>query len=397
MNIATGWSTVESTQQAITEAYESLTDKLGQSPTYIVAYTSISYPVADVLTTLQDVAPEAQIHGSSSCQGAMTEAGYHSDNGRGLALLGIVDEAGDIGVGSAEIGDDAVAAGRQAMLNAIMQAGRMGEPPMFVWLSGVPGHEEALLEGMQSVIGDRVPIAGGSSADDTVEGKWYQFTHEQHYDNAVIVSAVYPSRPVYRAFHSGYSATRLSGRVTRADGRTLQEIDGKPAAQVYNQWGDGVVAKMLPNGGNVLATTTLNPLGRKVGSLGDVPYYRLAHPDTVTPEGGLTLFADISEGDEIIMMQGTHQSLVSRAGHVAQSALDSGRLAPDDVCGSLVIYCAGCMLTVQEDMDRVSAEINQVLGSKPFIGAFTFGEQGCFVGGENHHGNLMISIVTFQN
>ena len=63
--------------------------------------------------------------------------------------------------------------------------------------------------------------------------------------------------------------------------------------------------------------------------------------------------------------------------------------------GALVIYCAGCMLTVQDRMGEVAQGVCQVLGDKPFLGSFTFGEQGCFIGGSNHHGNLMISVVVF--
>ena len=66
------------------------------------------------------------------------------------------------------------------------------------------------------------------------------------------------------------------------------------------------------------------------------------------------------------------------------------------IAGALVVYCAGCMLTVQDDMARVADVIAEALGEAPFLGTFTFGEQGCFVGGENHHGNLMISVVVFQ-
>ena len=96
------------------------------------------------------------------------------------------------------------------------------------------------------------------------------------------------------------------------------------------------------------------------------------------------------------MMSGTRSSLISRAGRVARAALGAGNLTPDQICGALVIYCAGCMLTIQDQMDEVAAEVRDALGGKPFIGAFTFGEQGCFIGGENHHGNLMISVVVFE-
>jgi len=116
----------------------------------------------------------------------------------------------------------------------------------------------------------------------------------------------------------------------------------------------------------------------------------------VTAEGALTLFSDIKEGEELILMSGTRSSLITRAGRVARAALGAGHLTADQISGALVIYCAGCMLAIQEQMDQVAAEIRDSLGGRPFLGAFTLGEQGRFVGGENHHGNLMISVVVFR-
>lgn len=55
------------------------------------------------------------------------------------------------------------------------------------------------------------------------------------------------------------------------------------------------------------------------------------------------------------------------------------------------------MLTVQPKMDEVASYVSAALNDTPFIGDFTFGEQGCFVGHENTHGNLMISIVAFSH
>jgi hypothetical protein len=47
-------------------------------------------------------------------------------------------------------------------------------------------------------------------------------------------------------------------------------------------------------------------------------------------------------------------------------------------------------------MDEVVDGLRLELGALPFLGSFTFGEQGCFVGGENRHGNLMILVVVFD-
>ncbi|MBF0256402.1 MAG: FIST C-terminal domain-containing protein, partial [Gammaproteobacteria bacterium] len=229
----------------------------------------------------------------------------------------------------------------------------------------------------------------------TVEGHWVLAAWQQLFSNAVVVSVLFPSVATAFAFHSGYSPTAVSGKATRAEGRVLHEIDGRAAADVYNEWTQGAVAGALAEGGNVLASTTLHPLGRVVGSVGGVDYFRLSHPDSLTADHAITLFSDIEEGDELVLMEGSVDSLVSRAGRVAQSALDAGKMSAEDISGALVVYCAGCMLTVQSEMDRVVEGLNQTLSGAPFLGNFTFGEQGCFVGGENRHGNLMISVVVF--
>jgi hypothetical protein len=295
----------------------------------------------------------------------------------------------------AESGSDARAAGAAAARDAIAAAGHAGESPALVWLTSAPGAEEDVLHGIQDVVGADVPIVGGSAADNTVEGHWRQFANGRTYTDGVVATAMYPSTNTYSAFRSGYYPTDHTGRVTRASKRTIHTINRRPAAEVYNEWTGGVIKDHL-SGGNVLDITTLHPIGRVAKRIGEMVFYRLAHPETVTPEGGLTLFSDFETGDEVVLMMGSRASLVTRAGVVAQSALEFGSISPSRIAGGLVIYCAGCMLTVQDQMDDVAASVRQALGGNPFLGVFTFGEQGCFVGGGNHHGNLMISMLAFE-
>ena len=395
MKIHTTWNTEANTATAVHMAYNNLKNELGRSPDLLIVYTSIRHDGETIMSILSDLAPNTPLQGGTSCLGVMTADGFHSANGTGLGLFGICDEAGDYGVGVSQIGDDPRAAGAKAIQQAVVNAKRPGELPDLIWLSGVPGSEEMVLLGIQDTVGPDVPIAGGSTADNKVQGKWQQFANGQVYTDAVVVTAMYPSVNTHLAFHSGYSPTEYTGQVTRAEGRTLYEINDCSAAQVYNKWTNGSINEFL-DGGNVLSSTTLYPLGRFVGEVGNMPYHRLSHPDSVTPEGALTLFSNINVGEQITLMHGTRRSLVRRAGRVARAALGAGHITADQISGALIIYCAGCMLTVQDEMEQVAAEIRMALGNKPFMGAFTFGEQGCFLGGENHHGNLMISVVVFE-
>ncbi|RME74900.1 MAG: hypothetical protein D6784_08995 [Chloroflexi bacterium] len=395
MKIATAWTTVPNVEQAVQTAFDNLSASLDGPPNLLIVYPSVGYSINAVVSALQNTAADIPVHGGTSCLGVMTADGFHSADGVGLGMLGLADPDGSYGVGAAEMGDDPRLAGRQAVEQAVQNAGREGELPALIWLTSAPGAEESVLRGIQDVVGESVPIAGGSSADNTVEGNWVQFTANSVHKNGVVVTVMYPSSGVHLAFHSGYWPTDHRGVATRAEGRTVYEIDGRPAAQVYNEWTGGVIQDFL-SGGSILGVTTLHPLGRIVGAIGGLPYHKLAHPERVTPEGALTLFADVSTGDELVLMTGTRSSLVSRAGRVAQSALENGNISADRVAGALVVYCAGCMLTIQDRMNEVAAEINKVLAGAPFLGTFTFGEQGCFLGGENRHGNLMISVAVFE-
>jgi hypothetical protein len=65
------------------------------------------------------------------------------------------------------------------------------------------------------------------------------------------------------------------------------------------------------------------------------------------------------------------------------------------VVGALVVYCAGCMLTVGGRMSEVPEQLDAALNA-PFLGVFTFGEQGRLGAAANRHGNLMISVVAFH-
>jgi hypothetical protein len=275
----------------------------------------------------------------------------------------------------------------------LQNAGRMGETPDLIWLTAAPGHEEAVLQGIADVVGAHVPIAGGSSADNHVSGQWRQLANGALFNDAVVISVFFSSCELAYAFHSGYLPSDHHGVVTRADGRVIHEINGRPAAEVYNEWRHGAIYQALDNSGSILNLTTFAPLGVRAGDINQQNYYLLVHPLSVTPSKGLRLFAEIKAGDEVWLMEGSRDSLSQRAGRVAEAAVNASELR--DIRGALVIYCAGCMLGVYDNMTEVAAGVREALAGAPFLGAFTFGEQGCFMCGANRHGNLMISVVVF--
>jgi hypothetical protein len=267
-----------------------------------------------------------------------------------------------------------------------------------VLLTAPPGREEDLLLGIADVVGAHVPVTGGSSGDDAVTGNWWQAANRTVGSALVVVTVLFPSGTVVSSFQAGYEVTNLSGKITRATGRQLHEIDGRPAAEVYNEWTDGAIAGIVNGGGKIVQkTSALHPLGRRAGTSGGVVEYVMSFLDTVLPDGTLTLFTEAREGEIVWAMRGTDDSLLGRAGRVARASLDalSQEGSRERVRGALVVFCAASAVYVSDRMPEVVASLDVTLGDRPYLGTFTFGEQGRFLAGGNRHGNMMISVVLF--
>ncbi len=395
MRISVAASTHRDPEQAATESYDALVEELGGTPQLLLVHSSCDYDNKAVVHRLRALAPGVPLQGGTSCFGVATPAGFQSRDGLGLGIMGVLDPEGGYGVGIAESDGDMGAATTAALEQALVQAGRTGEVPTAVLTSVCPGDEEVMIRVIGEHLGRDVPIIGGTSANNAMRGQWQQFGNDSVHCQAVSVATLFPSGGLGYAFHSGYEPTAHHGRVTRATKRTLHEIDGRPAAQVYNEWTGGLINELLPEGGDLVPIASFSPLGAPVGRVAGVPYFRLSYPVEALEDGGLQLFAEIPEGSEIVLMTGTADSLTTRAGRVASQALEAAPFDANAVQGALVFYCTGCMLAIQDRIPEVVSGLVDAFHHAPFLCAFTLGEQGCFIGGENRHGNLMIAALAF--
>mgnify|MGYP003627183835 CR=1 FL=1 len=351
--------------------------------------------------------PVASLLGGSSSGGLMTDEGFVDEHGVGLLLID--DEDGDYGVAAGLFGDDATLTAENLLRDALANCGCTGQLPELIWVYQAPGHEEEVLEGLRRVVGDNCPIIGGSSADNDVSGKWTQLGPEGCMKDGLAVGVLFPSTPLGYAFQGGYepagpngivtgigfTPAGASGVVTASVGREIISIDNEPAAHVYNRWVENRIDAQLEGGGSILAETTMSPLATDAGHVDGVSHYLLIHPESVSANGTLNTFCNLQVGDRVYAMKGDTERLVDRAGRVggqARKALEQdGYLA----AGGLIVYCGGCKLAVDKNIAKVAGAVAEGLGNVPFIGCFTFGEQGRLID-RNLHGNLMISAVVFS-
>lgn len=354
----------------------------------------------------RDQFPNAAILGGTSCGGVMSEDGLAG--ARSVGFLLVEDPDGDYGTAAVRLQGDASDCAERALHAALDAAGCAGELPELIWIYQAPGQEEAVIDGLRRVVGDRCPIIGGSSADNEVAGAWRQLGPEGLTSDGLVVGVLFSSGGIGFAFQGGYEPSGASGIVTRVGfdpagdsgvvtksrGRQIICIDGEPAATVYNRWLDGALDEKIASGGNILTDTTMFPVGIDAGKIEGITNYLLIHPDRILADGALSTFAEVEEGTRLFSMRGNKLRLVERAGKVAATAAGTLSGGPSELAGGLVVYCAGCMLAVGNEMPSVSKTVAKSFDGAPFLGCFTFGEQGTILG-KNAHGNLMISAIAF--
>ncbi|MCE0492538.1 FIST signal transduction protein [Vibrio salinus] len=394
MNLISITSQANNAKKAVKELTRDIATHNKSLSTYVIYFTD-NYHAEDLYEALSESLPDIPFIGCTSCKGVMTEKGYFEEPA--IALLGIYDDGiSAYGTGFSDLNhfsNDIELATESAIKQALKTANRVGEVPSLIILHSTPGNEEQIIRRMDSFFGTLVPIIGGSSADSTLNKSWAVISDKAFSKSGIALSLLFPSKSVSSGFSAGYSPTEFVGTITKSDGRVIYEIDGEPANSIYLEWiSDHSNIKLEDN--ISLEYITSFPLGRVVGKLYEQPYYKLTHPLSLDSEGPMAVFANVEEGEEITLMTGHKEQLVNRASRVIKEA-NAKNYAESVPLGAILIICAGAMLRLGDDIHKVQERICEQLHNQPFICPFTYGEQGRFTGGQNAHGNLMISTVIF--
>jgi hypothetical protein len=168
MKIAVSHSRKENPAQAAKEAFERLTAKMAVPIHMLLVYYTEALDPGIIAGTLSELAPNVPIHGGSTSQGILTDAGFIAGRPGALGLLGIFDPDGQYGTAFCDYAEGAYQAGVSAIQKSLQNAGRPGESPLLVWMTATPGKEEEVIAGIQSVVGPHVTVLGGTAADDTI-------------------------------------------------------------------------------------------------------------------------------------------------------------------------------------------------------------------------------------
>lgn len=366
----------------------------GSSPDFIAIYGRHDLMTPAFRQAAIDGFGQVPLHAGSSHAGVLSHQTVADPELATCGAIAFFDPEGNFGTCSTDLGDDPRAEAERATIAALENAGRPGEAPTIILLSSAPGCEELVLDGIRSVVGPGTTILGGSAADDDVSGKWSQFSHLSFHTNGLVISALFLGAAPFVGFQSGYSPVGHSGTVTEVRGRKIISINGEAANQVYAQWTGQTIPVPEPDSAShqIIAQSSLYPLGRVSSHFDSVPFHILMLPTHSHPDGSLDLLANPAVGETIYLMKSTTDNILRRVSSIGRMARNGGERPK----ASLVIICAGCMMALGPRTHELSSVLASAFGDSPYLGIFAFGQQGIVANGNAAHGNLMISCAAFS-
>ena len=355
-------------------------------------FTSVKNDVKSVVKGIESVV-KTRIIGCTSSNGIIVPDGYITSPDGFVGMLTLDDVNLTVGVACHEAGSNPRAIGRKVAIAAVEDA-KSTRAPAYFYMVASPKEEEEYLMGIQDVIG-RVPMFGGSAADDDVTGNWQIICNDKVFNDGVAVAFFYTDNEIMTSYDGCYRETRNIGLITEVkNDRTLVSIDGISALKKYANWTNSTPASL--KGKNLLQTSITKPLGVK-DPLGNLTVVR--HPmfgddkDTRTmTDDEIKLGNKVVEGTAVIQLEATVDELIDATGLTLKKLRKSLYKEP---AAYILIHCGGRRLAINDRIEEVHKQLLKEAKGVPFIMPFTFGEYGYYEHSANIWGGLMLSFTAF--
>lgn len=373
-----GWSTSTNEELAVQEAAQMMVGSLKKNPDFAFVYCASKYQEEKILAEVRRLFPFAKVIGGNSGYGVMTTGGYfwYPVVDQSLAILGVATPEITWGAGIAPVdGISSREAAKQAVLQAIKNAGKEEtEKPNLVF--SVPSFGigvEDVLKGIADAVGKDTPVFGAYSVDKGAAGDWRTFANDKIYHDAAAVAVVYSDLKIGFFREHGFEVTEQGGTVTKAEKNRLIEIDGRPAAEVYNELIGGLLDKEVKDPAKAdvskaRLTSVLSPLAKVLRISGGEPFYVPALLIKILPDLSMNIDIALEAGDELRVLRGDWEILLNRLRTTPAKAMDRFKISKDKVLFAFDSFCCGTHYVIPETERSKSPQIlKEAIGDVPFI------------------------------
>lgn len=353
-------------------------------------YTSEKNNIKEIIKGIRNVS-NIPIIGSTSSEGIITNDGIITSDSGFAGMLALEDKNMTIGIASHESGNNPRVIGRKVAIEAVENA-KTTRAPAYFYMVASPKEEEEYLMGIQDVIG-RVPMFGGSAADDNIDGNWKIICNDKVFSDGVAVAFFYTDNEIITSFSGEYRETNNIGLITEVNNnRTLVSIDGISALRKYANWINKSPSSL--KGKRLLEISACKPLGIK-DPLGNLTVIR--HPmigndmgTKTTTDDTITLGNKVVPKTAIIQLEATVDELIDASVNILRKLRKELYTNPG---AYILIHSASRKKVIGERLPEVYSLLQKETKGIPFIMPFTFGEYGYDSHSANIAGGLMLSFT----
>lgn len=374
------------------EAANSAYYQLGRrNPDIIITFISTIYDQTEVIRGVRAIMKDIPLAGCSTAGSMQTSGSFKST----VSVFTISSDSLSFsyGVGS-EVNRDSRAAGHKAAIEASNSAKALKQ--VYIMFSdSLYGNAADILRGAQEVLGTSFPIIGGSSVDDRLFQKTYQYLNDDVYTEAVVGLLLSGNMKIGIGESSGWQPIGRPHKITKAKSNIIKEIDKKDAIEIYEDYFEKTFDELRKDG--IIRLGLNYPLGiRNINKKKD---YVIRIPLKVEDNGSIILSADILEDEEISLMIGDKNLILEAASQACREAIK--HLKNPDIKFAVIFSDIARLQLLRKDSQKEIEIIKEILGKNvPLLGCYTCGEYAPLdlyeSRGQSYFNNQGITIAVFS-
>lgn len=354
----------------------------GEAPALVVVFTTPRYDLPALLAGIRSVTGDARLIGATGSGEIMRDAYMGFGAGVGVMVLSAgpyrygIASAADIRGRLDEVGQSIAREARDAV-------GRSPHAAVILLADALSGDLQQLFHGVYRVTGPRIPIVGGAAGDELKFVRTLVFHDDRVVEQGAVALWIAGDEPFEVITRHGWEPIGVPLLVTRAEGVDIMELDGRPAATVYEEQ-LGLAPGEL--GADAFwGTSVHHPLGLMQSDGTFV--IRVARAKS--PNGWLRIQGCVPPaGSAVQVMASSHDKLLAITDEVGGIAAHSGER------GALLSFsCAARAMLLGGRIAEEPQRLQRAAGDVPSFGIYCCGEFARTVGVLGTHNCTLTALA----
>ena len=336
----------------------------GEPAALVVVYTTPRYDLETLITSIRSMTGDAVLIGATG-SGEIVE-GRHMGFGAGVAVLALTAGPYRFGVASAgHIRGQLDQAGQDIVRESRAAAGASTHSAVILLADCLLGDLQQLVQGAYRITGPKTPLVGGAAGDELKFVKTSVFHNDRVVEQGAVALWIASPRPLPIVTRHGWEPVGVPILVTRAEGTEIIELNGRPAAEVYEEQLALEPGQLTPE--TFWDTSLYHPLGLIQADGSTI--IRVAR--TKTDRGSLMIQGCVPPaGSAVQVMTGNADSLLAITGEIAAAALPQ----PSEAGALLAFSCAARAVIFGDRAPEESQRLQSAAGDVPAFGIYCCGE-----------------------